>query len=59
VAGGFGYVAVVDPARMDPALGGRILLVFGIVLKQDAEKPERGDWDHDQAAEYANQEHSA
>ncbi len=59
VAGGFGYVAVVDPARMDPALGGRILLVFGIVLKQDAEKPERGDWDHDQAAEDANQEHSA
>ena len=55
VGGGVGDVAVVDTAGMDPALGGRILLVFGIMLKQDAEKPERGDWDHDQAAEDANQ----
>jgi len=59
VAGCFGYIAVVDSARMDPALGDRVLIFFGIVLKQDGEKPEGSDRDHDEAAEHANQKHCA
>ena len=44
---------------MDPALGDRVLIFFGIVLKQDGEKPEGSDRDHDEAAEHANQKHCA